>query len=186
MTSRVLRALPYGVLAVLGSFLYSVAARIEYQERAGTLGPDVWPKALLALLIIVCLYQAGRILLFGHGGAEGAAERLMEPPAPGEPEAAPAPAPVAHPGMLLGGMALTVLYVGVIETLGFFLATVPYIALFIVIGGYRRWPVVAALSLGGTLILLFLFMKVVYVSLPPGTGPFAEVTFFLMKLLGIR
>ena len=78
------------------------------------------------------------------------------------------------------------LYVGVIQTTGFFVATVTYLASFIAIGGYRRWGILAAVSVGGTLLLLFFFMKIVYVSLPIGTGPFAQVTLLLMQLMGIR
>ena len=31
-----------------------------------------------------------------------------------------------------------------------------------------------------------MFMKVVYVSLPLGVEPFSQVTFLLMRLMGIR
>ena len=88
--------------------------------------------------------------------------------------------------MLLGGIALSVAYVWALPRLGFFTATVIYVAAFIALGGYRRWTVVATLSVVGTLLLLFLFMKVVYVSLPLGQGPFLQVTLALMQLMGIR
>ena len=83
-------------------------------------------------------------------------------------------------------MALTAGYVIFIQKLGFFIATALYLALFIVLGGYRRWGVVAAVSVAGTLLLLFFFMKVVYVSLPIGQEPFSAVTLFLMQVMGIR
>jgi putative tricarboxylic transport membrane protein len=73
-----------------------------------------------------------------------------------------------------------------IQRLGFFVATVLYLALFVVLGGYRRWSVVAAVSVVGTLLLLFFFMKVVYVSLPIGQEPYSAVTLFLMRVMGIR
>jgi putative tricarboxylic transport membrane protein len=63
---------------------------------------------------------------------------------------------------------------------------VPYIAAFVALGGYRRWGIIAAVSVIGTFVMLFFFMKVVYVSLPLGVGPFQQVTLFLMQLLGIR
>jgi putative tricarboxylic transport membrane protein len=63
---------------------------------------------------------------------------------------------------------------------------VPYVAAFIALGGYRRWGVVAAVSVIGTVLLLFFFMKVVYVSLPLGQEPFLQVTLLLMKIMGIR
>jgi hypothetical protein len=46
--------------------------------------------------------------------------------------------------------------------------------------------VVAVVSILGTLILMFLFMKVVYVSLPLGTGIFETISVKLIGLLGIR
>jgi hypothetical protein len=46
--------------------------------------------------------------------------------------------------------------------------------------------VTAVVSLLGTLLLVFLFMKVVYVSLPLGKGVFGEISIALLPLLGIR
>jgi putative tricarboxylic transport membrane protein len=180
------RVLAYAVLAAAGGYLYYVASRIEFQQRAGTLGPDIWPKAILALLIVTCLYQIVKLLAFsGHGEIAGAAQRLMDEAARDQSAGSTAPA-APHWRLLGGGVALTVLYVAVIQTIGFFIATVAYLAGFIAIGGYRRWGVLAAVSLGGALLLLFFFMKVVYVSLPIGAGPFAQVTLVLMQLMGIR
>lgn len=175
--SRFLRALPYAVLAAAAGYLYYVAAGFEFHRRVGTLGPDVWPKALLALLIATCLWRTATVLL-SKGGAD--------PDAPEGAVAGPAAPTETHRWLVAGGIALTSAYVALIETLGFFLATVAYLAAFVATGGYRRWGVVAAVSLGGTLLLLFFFMKVVYVSLPAGAGPFAQVTYLLMQLMGIR
>jgi putative tricarboxylic transport membrane protein len=184
-SSRTLRALPYVVLAGAAGYLYTVAGRIEFHQRAGTLGPDVWPKALLALLIAACTWQiAGALLGRRPQPVEG-----QEPPIGGLPAGAveaQGPPAASHPRLVAGGIAMTALYVGLIETLGFSLSTAVYLAAFVIAGGYRRWGIVAVVSLGGTLLLLFLFMKVVYVSLPPGTGPFAQLTYLLMQLMGIR
>ena len=69
------------------------------------------------------------------------------------------------------GIALTVLYVVLIETLGFFLCTFLYLAAFMWVGRYRRPGVILATSLIGSLAFMFMFMKVVYVSLPLGAEP---------------
>jgi len=92
----------------------------------------------------------------------------------------------SHPGLLLAGMAATVGYVALVATTGFALTTAVYLAAFLVIGGYRRRKTIAALSIGGSLLLMFIFMKLVYVSLPIGEGPFAQFTILLMKIMGIR
>ncbi|HVP09374.1 MAG TPA: tripartite tricarboxylate transporter TctB family protein [Burkholderiales bacterium] len=183
MSTRLARALPYALVGLASAYLYYVAAHIEYEHRAGTLGPDFWPKLVLALAIAVCLFEIARVALSGGRGAVGEIAQLAERAAPGEE--APAPPPESLP-RLAAGIALTALYVWLLGPLGFFCATVPYLAAFVVLGGYRRRGVVAAVSGLGTLLMMFFFMKVVYVSLPLGEGAFREVTLFLMRTMGIR
>jgi putative tricarboxylic transport membrane protein len=91
-----------------------------------------------------------------------------------------------HLPQLLIGVGLTIAYVWALPLLGFAVASLIFIALFIWLGTYRRGKVVAAVSVLGTLLLMFIFMKVVYVSLPLGTGPFESISVFLMGLMGIR
>jgi putative tricarboxylic transport membrane protein len=171
--ARLRRALPYAVVAAGAGYLYYATAGIEYVARPGVLGPDFWPRAILALAMAVCAVKIATALASGRrreavrAAEEGAAEE-------------------SHPWMLVGGMALSAGYVWALTKLGFFAATVPYLAGFIALGGYRRWGVLAAVSILGAAALLFIFMKLVYVSLPLGEGPFQEVTLTLMKLMGIR
>jgi putative tricarboxylic transport membrane protein len=61
-----------------------------------------------------------------------------------------------------------------------------YIAALIRSGRYRRWPVIAVVSVVGALAFMFVFMKVVYLSLPIGRPPFDAVSLALMQLMGIR
>lgn len=184
--ARFTRVVPYALIGTAAGYLYYVASNIQYHAREGVLGPDFWPRAILAFVIAISLYKAVMSLLPGrHGEAEGLLEDLMEESAGGNGGAA-VPAAESHPWILLGGMVVSVLYVWSIPWLGFFTATVPFLAAFMALGGYRRWGVIATVSVTGTLILLFFFMKVVYVSLPIGREPFAQVTLLLMKVLGIR
>jgi putative tricarboxylic transport membrane protein len=97
-----------------------------------------------------------------------------------------APPERTYPRLLIAGIVLTVAYVLSIERLGFFLCTFAYLAAFTWIGRYRRPLVVLASSLAGSLAFMFVFMKVVYVSLPLGQEPFSQVTFLLMRLMAIR
>lgn len=183
--TRAGRAAPYALVGGAAGYLYYVATQFQFQAREGTLGPDFWPKLVLCLILAVCVYELVKIFLLGRTAeVEGVLGRLVEGSAHTEP-AAPAP-PRERPLLLAGGIALTAAYVAIVQSLGFFTATVAYLAAFIAVGGYRRWSVVAAVSVGGTLVMLFFFMKVVYVSLPLGTGVFQQVTLALMRLLGIR
>ena len=180
-------AAPYLVIGGAAGYLFYSATRIEYAARSGTLGPDFWPKLILGLILAVCAYEVVKlIVLRRHDEATGVLHDLVEDTTP------PADRPAAdtdgprHPWRLVSGIALTAAYVALLPRLGFFTATVPYLAAFIVLGGYRRPGVIAATSFGGALLMLFFFMKVVYVSLPLGTGPFQRITLWLMQLLGIR
>ncbi len=177
--ARVKRALPYIVAGCGAAYLYYAALGFEFHHRPATLGPNAWPLGITALLLIVCLYKAVELLA-----------RRERPPtvydeiAAGEsPDAGPVE---RHPWLLLLGMAVTVAYVALVTTAGFFLCTAVYLAAFLWIGGYRRRSVIAATSLLGALALVFVFMKLVYVSLPIGKPPFSAVMIGLMQLMGIR
>ena len=188
-TGPLLRILPYALVGAAAGYLYYVAANIQYHARAGTLGPDFWPKAILLLTIAVCLYEVIKLAIQGPRARDttGVLEEMVEEGAEQHPDAAAHEAiEKNHPFLLVAGMFATLLYVWASQRLGFFLATVIYLVAFMWLGGYRRWRVIAAVSVIGTLILLFIFMKLVYVSLPIGVAPFSEVTLLLMKLMAIR
>lgn len=187
MPALLARALPYLLVGGASSWLFYVATQFDFHRRAGTLGPDVWPKLVLGLMIATCLYEIVRIAL-SRGRDRGAAGVLQHMVERAEAEHGEGYEHVEprRPLLLLAGIVLTAGYVALIQRLGFFAATVPYLFAFIAIGGYRRWAVNASVSLVGTLAMMFFFMKVVYVSLPLGQGPFAQVTLALMRLMGIR
>jgi putative tricarboxylic transport membrane protein len=179
--------LPYAIVGSLAAYLFYAATQFDFHRRAGTLGPDAWPKLVLGLLIAVCLYEiVRRIVSPAHdAGAHGVLQDMVEA---SEARHGPAEAPAAtrSPAILVSGVVLTALYVWIIQRLGFALATAPYLVAFIAIGGYRRWGVNLAVSGIGTLAMMFFFMKVVYVSLPIGQEPFAQITLALMRVMGIR
>lgn len=186
--TRLTRTLPYALVGAAAGYLYYVAAHFEFHHRAGTLGPDFWPEAILALTIAVCVYEVIRIAFFGRGEAEvgGVLEEIVEESAEEHADFGAAGGGENHPVLLVLGIAATLGYVALVQKLGFFLSTAVYLAAFLVIGGYRRWGVIAATSVIGSLALMFIFMKLVYVSLPIGEAPFSAVTFTLMQLMGIR
>lgn len=187
-SARLNKIVPYAVAGAAAGYLYYVAANIEYHARAGALGPDFWPKLILGLTIAACAYEIVKLLFFaGHDGEVGGVlEEIVEESAEGHGEPEARPAAESYPRLLVLGMATTLAYVAAVQKLGFFLATVLYFALFMAIGRYRRWGVIVAVSLLGALVLMFIFMKLVYVSLPIGVEPFSRVTFLLMQLMGIR
>ena len=186
MLTRLRRTVPYLIVFAATGILFVFANRITFIAPGGRIGPDVWPKAILALAMLTCIFEIVKVLFFGGVGEQvsGVLESIIEE-APAA-EIVDSPPEPRYPHLIVAGIVLTVAYVVLIERLGFFLCTFAYLAAFAWIGRYRRPLVVLASSLAGSLLFMFVFMKVVYVSLPLGQEPFSQVTFLLMRLMGIR
>jgi hypothetical protein len=180
MKGRWKSVVPYAALLAGAAFLYSRTAVFAALGRPGQLVPDFWPRAVLILLMLVCAFEIARVALSRQGAAA-----VEEPGAKAAAAAAQEEGP-RYPWLLAAGIAITILYVPGMQVLGFFLATALYLAGFMLVGRYRRPVVIAASSVIGSLAFVFVFMKIVYVSLPLGVGPFQTVSTWLMAMLGIR
>ena len=179
---------PYVIVLLVTLFLFYQVSQLGFEAPAGRTGPDVWPKMILILATLVCVYEIARRMLPGRGQAQGGggpADIADGFGPPEQPETAVPPAR-SYPWLVVAGVLMSVAYVALLGTLGFFLCTTLYIAAFITLGGYRRILVTTACSVLGGLVFMFMFMKIVYVSLPLGVEPFAQVSFMLMRLMGIR
>lgn len=176
-------SLPYAVVLAAAALLYFFAGRFQFAVKPGELGPDVWPKAILGLLIAVCAFEVARRARAGEVARRDAMPDSAAEAAGQESGDAP---PRRLPHLLAAGVVLAIAYVAALGGLGFFLATALFLALFMLVGRYRRLPVVAATSVLGSLAFVFVFMKVVYVSLPLGVGPFQTVSLWILGLLGVR
>lgn len=172
-------ALPYVAMMGVAAFLFTQTAQFASLGREGNLGPAFWPRAVLGLLLLVCVAEIARIVFFFRPERVDAVPHSAAP-VTGEEDGE------RFPALLLGGIAITVLYVPAIEYLGFFLATIAYLAAFMYIGRFRRPVVVALTSVIGTVAFVYLFMKVVYVSLPLGAGPFRQFSAWLLAALGVH
>ena len=186
---RIARAAPYAALLAVAAWLYAVAARIEYIGPQERIGPDFWPKAILALLGLLCAYEIAKSLFFrGPQSVSAMLQSLMqeaaETPAGGADAVAARQRP--NPERLAWGVAVTLGYVLLVDWLGFFVATAAFLYGFVMVGGYRRWAVALAAGLGGSLAILVVFMKIVYVSLPLGVGPFHALSLAMLAILGVR
>ena len=184
MTPRYRALLPYLLVLAAAAFLTWSALHFGYTPRGDRPGPDLWPRAVLALIVVTCIVRVVTLLRRpadeDHGMLDGViGEALPE----GDREAAHA---ARFPWLLAIGIALTIAYVALLGTLGFFIDTVLYIAMLIRTGRYRRWPVIVTVAFAGALVFMFVFMKVVYLSLPIGRPPFSAVSLMLMQLMGIR
>ena len=175
---KIQRMIPYVAITTVCVYFYALADKFRFAARPGQLGPGFWPKLMLALTMAVCVYEVIRIAFFTK----------TPPPPPADPGSAAECTEEAkrYPGHLVVGTLLTVAYVYCVPYAGFVICTFVYFILFMIVGRYRNLWVVLANGIIGTLVLVFIFMKVVYVSLPLGQEPFAQVTFFVMRLLGIK
>jgi putative tricarboxylic transport membrane protein len=175
---------PYAVVLALAGYLYYRAGRIE-SPGDQALGPALWPKTVLALAILTCVLAiAAR--LFAARPSRAAAR--AHPPAGGEADEGEAVEAHSPPGGYYPwiGIGLTIMYVALFPQLGYFLATILFVTAFIHFGNHRRPATAAIVGVAASFAFMFIFMRVVYVSLPVGVNPFVDVSMFVMRLLGIR
>jgi putative tricarboxylic transport membrane protein len=54
------------------------------------------------------------------------------------------------------------------------------------IGGFKRPAITLAIGFTGALLFMVLFMRLIFVALPIGTGPFATLSIAVMRILGVH
>ena len=192
MKERLRLALPHTVLLLIAGLLYYAASLIDTAGAGGTrIGPDFWPRVIIGAMAALCIYEIGKRLISGNArDAAGLIAGLDR--APLEIEGAPATAetPVttdAQPDhrRLAAGLVLIAAFVFGVTYVGFFVGTALFLALFSWIGGYRRALPVALVSVIGAFVLLVIFMRIAYISLPLGVGPFQQLSVLLLRLIGV-
>jgi len=189
--ARLLAAIPYAALLAGAAWLFHRTADFAALGRPGQLGPDFWPRAVLVLLMLVCAYEVVRRVVFARGAAADAtlAHAAVAEPAVArdaiEGVALTQEAEPRYPWRLAIGIGLTIAYVLALDVLGFFVTTALFLGFFMVAGRYYRTRVVALASIVGSLVFVFVFMKIVYVSLPLGAGPFRTFSTTVLSALGV-
>jgi len=176
---KIKKIVPYVIIIFISAYFYSLASGFKFSARPGHLGPDFWPKMLLGLAMVTCLYEIFKTAFFTT------ITKKKEVPSEAQSEKKSA-TKSTYPELLIIGIVMTVAYAYFIDVLGFLLCTFLYFALFMLVGRYRKLWAVLANSVIGTLVLVFIFMKVVYVSLPLGQGPFQSITLFVLGLMGVK
>ena len=175
MPGKLRRVLPHGVMLAASCWLYWASTRIDV-DTGGRIGPAVWPRAVIVLMALLCIYEiVKRLLVRTEFDAKGLVPGMADP-SPGEG---------SNYRMLFGGIGLIAAFVLAVPWIGFFLATALFLAVFPWVGGLRRPVVAVSVSLAGTLVLAVVFLKVAYISLPLGEGPFRALSLGLMRLLGV-
>jgi putative tricarboxylic transport membrane protein len=138
----------------------------------GIAGPTTWPTVMLfAVMVFALVWAVQRVALVLRRQEQGVA-------------AAP-PQPVAGGLRVWLGIVLVLAYGFSLPLLGFALATVAYIVLWLLLGGVRSPWVVSLVSLIGTVALLYLFIKLALMPLDRGVGAIGDFSVWLYRLLGI-
>ena len=151
-----------------------IAPGVDLEGMArGLAGPGTWPKAMLycAAACSVAIFLRN---LLGSRAPDRPAVALAEG-ADGDCDYVKAAA----------GMVLLAAYGFAITQIGMALATLAFIAAWLLLAGFRRPLPVVLVSVIGTAGVLYLFVKLCLMPLDRGHGVFEEATIFLYRLLGI-
>jgi putative tricarboxylic transport membrane protein len=179
------RSIPFAVLFCAGLYLFTLTLQFDFPRAPGRLGPDVWPQAILVLLMITCVVGIGRSILAARHTESSTHGQEQCTMLPGDTHLQ-VPGAVSRYGLVCGGLLLFLAYPFVLEYLGFPLATFLLMALFMLVGQWRSPVGIVAVSAIGTLALFYVFRGMVYVSLPLGVGPFHSATVWIAGVLGMR
>jgi len=168
------------LLGIVLSLVLLVESRgLDEVARGDQLGPGFWPRLALAGLGLAC---AAKIVdAWRRRHARPGRESSLGAVGDLEPEAV---SEISRP-RLATGIILIVLYVAATPRIGFPVATAAFIVTFMGLCGTRSILALAANASIGTTGLLYLFVKLVYLPLPKGTGPFETLTLALYRALRI-
>lgn len=161
-------------VTMAGIYFLMLSREIGYSPRPGRLGPAFWPQVILVMLTITaaidCFVESRKVGARARALASGLASD---------------DAPKRVWWLMALGLAITLAYVNLSNVLGFPLANFLFMFTFMMVGGFTRLVTTFLVSALGTLSLVLLFVKIVYISMPLGTSPFKEMTIAFYNLLGV-
>ncbi len=183
-----------GIILVIGMYLFVLAGSIDQAPIPGQLGPAFWPRCILVLLMLSCIFKAVEIFKegkkkqerdyhvgFRHAAKEGQAGALDQ--------AAEAEAGGTFATVDLGKLAFMIVaclvVVFLMDFAGFIIANMLFTFIFCYMVGDRNWKRLVVISVVGTIGLLYLFAYLVYVPLPKGQFFFEDITLMIYRALFI-
>jgi putative tricarboxylic transport membrane protein len=159
------------LIFLVAIFFYVLSGKLDENPMEGQLGAFFWPKAILILLMAGCgLKVLESFFAFGKGVADIG---LEGPPAE------------INNGKLAIMIILVLGAVFCVENIGFPLANFLFLLGFMRIAGLKKKFSLLLISLLGTVVLLYLFVKVVYLPLPKGQWFFDDITIAIYRILHI-
>lgn len=173
-----LRLLPE--LGVLGCCLVLYSQTSGLTTTVSGPGPAFFPRLLIGLLAVAMLVRIGQVVREVRreraGSATWTANELEKGVDVGDP-------PPSMPRVWLA-IGLSVGYVGATIYLGWVIATFAFLVVFLYLAGKRKLWLTVPLGAGLSIGMAYLFVKVVYISLPTGIGVFDQFTIKLLQALG--
>lgn len=131
------------------------------------LGPSFWPRMILVGLALACAAKLVTVVR--------SAKTVVDPSVTARPS--------ISRSKLVASIGLIVLFMMLAPVIGFALATAGFIASFMWISGSRSIPLIVCNVVIGTVLLLFVFVKFVYLPLPKGDWVFETFTLALYRAL---
>jgi putative tricarboxylic transport membrane protein len=172
------RVVPYALVFAVAAFLLYRAEHFEFTAAADQIGPDSWPKLILYMIMATSAFEGVRRLLTARSTPSGpAVVPIVESPFEREH---------ADMRVVLACVAASLVYLALFEVVGFFFDTLVFVMALIWIGRFRRFWIALAISVVTTLLFMLVFMRVIFVALPIGIGPFEWLSTSLMRLLGVH
>jgi putative tricarboxylic transport membrane protein len=173
------RKIVYSVLTVVVALVLAIwfvvpPGAANALAAGGTVNPASWPRAML-LGIAIC---AGLLALTN-------ALRYMRAPRGHSAAEHSSSANEFDNRKALVGILLLGAYVAAMPVVGFGLATLVFLLIWLPFGGIRKPHVIAGVAVVGTVTLLYSFVKVTTLPLDRGVGVFDGVTVSMYRVLGI-
>jgi putative tricarboxylic transport membrane protein len=154
-----------GILLSIALFLQ--ARGLDEIAQPGQLGPSFWPRMILVGLALACAAKLVVDLRSTYAAADTSV--TAQPP--------------ISRTKLVASIGLILLYMVLAPVIGFALATAGFIAGFMWVSGSRSIPMIVGNVVVGTVLLLYVFVKFVYLPLPKGDWVFESFTLALYQAL---
>jgi hypothetical protein len=151
-------------LVVTAALLWSVAVTPTPGVDPRTFGPQSWPKFALASLAIGLAWLVVLRMRAALRATEAAAWAARAEPQAGDS------ARVLQAVAILGAYSMAFVH------LGFLFSTVLFMAVRLAWAGFRRPLALLMISLLGTVLPLYLLVKVAFLPLPKGSGVIEQAT----------
>jgi fatty acid desaturase len=175
--SAVLREVVPELFFLAGAvYLFVAAGDFSARQESGQLGPAFWPRLAAAGLAVALLVRIVQVFREHNRPVVRVVGEFDDVEADDAP---------VHWRSAALAMGLALGYVIATMFLGFMLATMTFLGVFVWAGGQRKW-LVPVVGVAGGLLLTYVFVGVVYVAVPTGVGVFDAVTVAVYRLLGIQ